>query len=1557
MHQSLAEDVIELMNTDLWSKKDLWMKRVQEMRKIFIKEAKRNDEASVRAWKAHWDMQLYKALELQYRVCLQSLNQKVPEMQVSLYFGSGKLKFKPPLEELRLRYFRNIKQLIDLPRTFKGFGAVKDLYAKIPEKNAQGLFLVHRHAEMNFINLKKIKEGLLRWVALGTINNLDEFVMGRLQTVEDWSMNFKSLLRKRKEAERLPESKKIGCFNVSFAALKLTIDDHMDRLNDALMLSLKRVALKEYKEVEDFLKSALDALANLPRTVQAMRESQHKWKKIDEDKNSMEKVLSECERKNRLLRRMASSPLDVSGLRSRWNDQFLASLEQFDKIIIDQKDKLKSEIENRIKNCRIKSDGFHAKWKGLKPKAEGKVTPERAAKILEEISDWEAELKSIEDESSEIILDAKSFDMEEPTFEVLAVIKEDIQSYRKAWGLYEEFTKQLCEMTDEQWISFRGKLYMLDEFRETWQKRIKGKPLDAVTSSIREHLIRFKEMFPLLRRVTGEIFENEHWKILFSKLGFQKMTLAKLTLGHFLDAEKQMIKQSRGLAALAARAQGEVQIREGVQELKVFAEETEFELLEYKDGSKPTFLIKEWKDLFTKLGDKRSLLASLKESPHFPPFADQVESIEQRLGLLDIVLRDLNIVQRKWVYLEPIFSRGALPQEQARFRRIDTSFLELLGEIKEYPNVMALATVSGLQDTVKMLLNQLEQCSKALNNFLEEKRSKFPRFYFIGDDDLLEILGQAQNPTVILSHLRKLFAGINSVRFSEDKKQIEYMLSSKGEEVKLVDPVVITEEVELWLQDLSEAMVVTLAHLLRECVADKELDYDCYPAQVLCVAEMVIFTKNVEKALSNGGLKQYQKSLKNKLSDLTGIDTKQNKQLRAKIKVMVFDLIHNIDVVDQLIASNCSSPGHWTWQKQLRYYLRKEDGNCVVRMCAAEFNYSYEYHGNASKLVHTPLTDKCYLVLTQGMHLGYGGNPYGPAGTGKTESVKALGNCLGRQTLVFNCDEAIDFKSMARIFMGLVKSGAWGCFDEFNRLKEDQLSAVSQQIQVIQAALKNREPNAEILGKTTEVNFNAAIFVTMNPASKEYGGRSKLPHNLKQLFRAVAMSKPDIKLIGEVMLYAEGFEHAKDLGHKLVEVYQLSRQLLSSQKHYDWGLRSLKTVLSYGGNLIQRERKAGRKVDWQVEAKLLVGAACINTLSKLTYADSVRFNNLIQDVFSGLKVEDVVNEELKKTILASLEEMKLEVNKSQIKKILQLYASLNQRMGCVIVSPSGCGKSVVWRVLKHAMAKMGQKVVTHIMNPKALERAKLLGEMDQDTREWQDGVLTASARQVMKEPPEVKSWILCDGDIDPEWVESLNSVLDDNKLLTMPNGERIQFGSNVNFIFESHDLQFASPATISRMGMILLSEEDVDVKALVSSWVSKRDKGLQPKFTAWMNAIFYSALDWVLGMNCLVVKMSKMGLVNAAFSQVEKAETKMEFMLGIIRENIIQERKGFAARVYDLGGIQAPNPRQPLNCYYDKPRQQFQCYAHQQANKTQKRIQSREGEIEREEGSEWEGGR
>jgi dynein heavy chain 2 len=773
-------------------------------------------------------------------------------------------------------------------------------------------------------------------------------------------------------------------------------------------------------------------------------------------------------------------------------------------------------------------------------------------------------------------------------------------------------------------------------------------------------------------------------------------------------------------------------------------------------------------------------------------------------------------------------------------------------------------------------------------------------------------------------------------------------MSSLRETVALTQPVVVKEGqearlVEEWLSDLSNEMVITLATALQKCHSQQEMNmekFEEFPSQVLCLSASVQFTHHVEKYIQGGQLLQLKQELVQQLQGFTSLSM-ETTLLQSKLKALILDLIHNIAVLDELIAGKVQRPSEWGWFKQLRYYLKpgcRPDQNPVyVRMLECELLYSFEYQGNAPKLVHTPLTDKCYLTLMHGMFLGYGGNPYGPAGTGKTESVKALGSCLGRQVLVFNCDEGIDFQAMGRIFVGLVRCGAWGCFDEFNRLLEEQMSAISQQVQVIQAAIKSKAQTVALLNRDVQVNHNAGIFITLNPATKGYGGRQKLPDNLKQLFRPVAMSVPDNELIAEVMMFAEGFASAKVLAQKVVALFLLSRQLLSAQQHYDWGLRALKPILTLAGRLLLEHKQAGaQQPSEEEEAVLLLKAVRMNTLSKLTFADSRRFQDLCVDLFPGINVRDIEYAELDKAIRESIGELGLSPIESQISKMLQFHEACQQRMGVGIVGPSGCGKSTIWRVLDHAYKKQNKHYVVHVMNPKAMNRVKLLGHMDHDTREWFDGVLTASARKVIKEAYTTHNWIVCDGDIDPEWVESLNSVLDDNRLLTMPNGERIQFGSNVNFIFETDHLQFASPATISRIAMVFLSEEDVDVKPLVSSWLLKQPEALQANLESWFDQLFYRGLDWVYrnAAKQFCTDTTRMGMVcnvlgHLPAQQEKKQEqddeqpdllTKQAFMLAVIRGlggNLPEEvRKDFATNVFSWSGEALPDPSRPLDCQF-----------------------------------------
>ena len=288
---------------------------------------------------------------------------------------------------------------------------------------------------------------------------------------------------------------------------------------------------------------------------------------------------------------------------------------------------------------------------------------------------------------------------------------------------------------------------------------------------------------------------------------------------------------------------------------------------------------------------------------------------------------------------------------------------------------------------------------------------------------------------------------------------------------------------------------------------------------------------------------------------------------RHKIIVSVITQeVHNREITTKLIEEGIADPKEFLWQQQLRYgneSTAKPD--LVVHQINAKFEYGYEYIGPTSRIVVTPLTEKCWITITAALHLGLGAAPAGPAGTGKTESTKDLAKSMGRLCIVFNCSEQINYKMMQRLFKGVIMQGAWTCLDEFNRIDIEVLSVIAQQLLDIHIAMisKSRD-NMMYFDGHCKFNRNSGVFITMNPG---YAGRTELPDNLKVLFRPVAMMIPDYALIAEILLLSEGFIDSKRLSSKMRDIYKLSSEQLSQQKHYDFGMRALKSVLVMAGQI------------------------------------------------------------------------------------------------------------------------------------------------------------------------------------------------------------------------------------------------------------------------------------------------------------------------------------------------------------------------------------------------------
>ena len=182
------------------------------------------------------------------------------------------------------------------------------------------------------------------------------------------------------------------------------------------------------------------------------------------------------------------------------------------------------------------------------------------------------------------------------------------------------------------------------------------------------------------------------------------------------------------------------------------------------------------------------------------------------------------------------------------------------------------------------------------------------------------------------------------------------------------------------------------------------------------------------------------------------------------------------------------------------------------------------------------MTERCFQSLFLALHFKYGGAPIGPAGTGKTESIKELAKNVARHCYIFNCQGTIDINSMSKFFKGLAANGTWACFDEFNRLAIDLLSIISQLIIALSDAKHDDAPTIMFEDTQLEFNKHCGLFITMNPF---HFGRTPLPDSLTALFRQITMVVPDTLFIAEIILYSVGFGNARNLAFKITRTFTL----------------------------------------------------------------------------------------------------------------------------------------------------------------------------------------------------------------------------------------------------------------------------------------------------------------------------------------------------------------------------------------------------------------------------------
>ncbi|NXH56730.1 DYH9 protein, partial [Rhabdornis inornatus] len=1043
------------------------------------------------------------------------------------------------------------------------------------------------------------------------------------------------------------------------------------------------------------------------------------------------------------------------------------------------------------------------------------------------------EIKQMESAMTSICESAGLFEVMVPEYKQLKQCRKELCLLKELWDMISLVNSSLHDWQTTKWVEinvenmdleckkFAREIRNLDKEVRAWDA------FSGLDSKVKNMLTALKAVAELQNPAIRE----RHWNQLMQVTGVRFVMDSNTTLADLLRLNLHEFEgEVHGIVDKAVR---EMSMEKVLKELRVTWSSREFQYEPHPRTNIP--LLKSDEELIETLEDNQVQLQNLMSSKCIAFFLEEVSAWQRKLSTADSVMSLWFEVQRTWCHLESIFIgsgdiRAQLPQDSRRFEGIDVDFKELAYEVQKTPNVIEATNKPGLSQQLEDIQSRLSLCEKALAEYLDMKRLAFPRFYFISSADLLDILSNGTNPHLVQRHLSKLFDNLAKLKFQVDSEQKITkvglgMYSREEEYVQFSEPCDCSGQVEVWLSHLLDTMRATVRDGMSAAVAayeDKPRDqwlFD-HPAQVALCCTQIWWTAEVGMAFSRmkegyeKAMKEYHKKQVAQLNTLVTMLLGQlSKGDRQKIMTICTIDVHARDVVAKMIAQKVDSGQAFLWLSQLRHRWADEEQHCWASICDAQFLYSYEYLGNTPRLVITPLTDRCYITLTQSLHLTMSGAPAGPAGTGKTETTKDLGRALGIMVYVFNCSEQMDYKSCGNIYKGLSQTGAWGCFDEFNRISVEVLSVVAVQVKSVQDANREKKKSFNFLGEDINLVPSVGIFITMNPG---YAGRTELPENLKALFRPCAMVVPDFELICEIMLVAEGFLEARALARKFITLYQLCKELLSKQDHYDWGLRAIKSVLVVAGSL--KRADPGRP-----EEQVLMRSLRDFNIPKMVTEDVPVFLGLIGDLFPALDVPRKRDLRFEAVVKEAVLELRLQPDDNFVLKVVQLEELLSVRHSVFVVGAAGTGKSQVLRSLHKSYQRMKRRPVWTDLNPKAVTNDELFGIINPATREWKDGLFSSIMRELANISHDGPKWMVLDGDIDPMWIESLNTVMDDNKVLTLASNERIPLNPSMRLLFEISHLHTATPATVSRAGILYINPSDLGWNAPVSSWIDRRE--------------------------------------------------------------------------------------------------------------------------------------